>query len=291
MNLSTNASINPIRKFFSNRVNKKNDIFVKVFIGFIFLFIFVGFLNLFQNQIKNAFYLISYPVEKVFWRAGGDTSGFFASLINAKNVEKENESLKTENQSLLIKITALQEQERQNGAINEMLANDPKKEFKLVLVGVAGLNSNQDIILINKGSDSGISEGMPVVSQQKVLFGKVLKVYKNFSEVELISNKENVLNVKVQNNDLSAALIYGVVRGNNNLGIYLDLVPVDSNINKDDILVTSALGGDFPKNLLVGKVKEIEKNDLKPFQTIKIEPFFNVKETDNLFVITDYKRK
>ncbi|GEM_PF-212212 len=292
MNISTNAPINPIRKksIFSNGVNKKSNIFIKVLVVFIFLFIFISFLNLFQNQIKNYFYIISSPIEKTFWRAGDSVSVFFASLINAKNTERENEALKLENQSLLIKIIALQEQNRQNVAINEMISNDSQKEFRLVLAEVSGLNNSQDIILINKGLDNGISEGMPVVSQQKVLFGKVLKVYKNFSEVELISNKENVLNVKVQNNDPSAALIYGVVRGNNNLGIYLDLVPVDSNINKDDILVTSALGGDFPKNLLVGKVKEIEKNDLKPFQTIKIEPFFNVKETDNLFVITDYKR-
>ncbi|MEK7080729.1 MAG: rod shape-determining protein MreC, partial [Patescibacteria group bacterium] len=271
-------------------INKKNNVFIKVLIAFIFLFIFVAFLNLFQDQIKNYFYLVSSPIQKVFWRAGDSTSIFFASLINAKKTEEENEALKLENQSLLIKITALQEQERQNAAINEMISNDPQKEFKLVLAGVAGLSSSQDIILINKGSNDGISEGMPVISQQKVLFGKILKTHKNFSEIDLISNKNNVLNVKIQNNDPLAAPVYGVVRGNSNLEIYLDLVPVDSNINKDDVLVTSALEGIFPKDLLVGRVKEIEKNDLKPFQTIKIEPFFNIIEAGNLFVITDYKK-
>lgn len=279
MNFLTNVSI-----------NKKNSIFIKVLIAFIFLFIFVGALNLFQNQIKNYFYLISSPIKKVLWRAGDSASVFLASLINAKNIEKENEALKLENQNLLIKIITLREAERQNWAINEMIANDPQKEFKLVLAEVIGLNISQDIISINKGSDDGIFEGMPVISQQKVLFGKALKVYKNFSEVMLISNKNNVLNVKIQNSDLSADPIYGVVRGNGNLDIYLDLVSVDSKINKDDILVTSALEGIFPKGLLVGRIIETEKNDLKPFQTIRIEPFFNVKEADNLFVITDYKR-
>ena len=106
----------------------------------------------------------------------------------------------------------------------------------------------------------------------------------------MISSKNNVLNVKVQNSDSSVAPIYGVVRGNGSSGIFLDLVPVDSKINKDDVLVTSALEGIFPRDLLVGRVKETEKNDLKPFQTIKVEPFFNVQEADNLFVITDYKK-
>ena len=269
---------------FSNAsINKKNNVFIKVIIAFIFLFILVGFLNLFQNQIKNSFYSFSSPIEKAFWRAGSDTAGFLASLINAKSTEKENESLKVENLSLLVKIATLQETERQNGLISEMIINDPQKEFKLVLAGVAGINSSQDIITINKGSADGIAEGMPVISSQKILFGKILKVYKNFSEVELISNKNYVLNVKIQNSDPAITPIYGVVRGNGNFSIYLDLVPVDSDINGADVLVTSALEGTFPKDLLIGKVKEIEKNDLNPFQTVKIEPFFSVKEAENLF--------
>lgn len=278
MNFSTNASI-----------NKKNNFFIKVFSAFIFLLVCVVFLNVFQNQVKNAFYLVSSPIEKTFWNAGNNSSGFLASLINAKKTEAENENLKLENQNLLIKIAALQAQQKQNEAINEIIACDPQKEFTLVLAGVAGINSIQDIITINKGSDDGIAKGMAVISQQKVLFGKILKVYKNFSDVELISNKNNVLNVKIQNADPSAVPIYGVLRGSSNLEIYLDLVPVDSNINKDDVLVTSALEGTYPRDLLVGKVKEIEKNDLKPFQAVKIEAFFNIKEANNLFVITDYK--
>lgn len=275
---------------FSNAsINKKNNVFVKVLSAFIFLFICVVLLNLFQNQVKNTFYLISSPIENFFWNAGNDSSGFLASLINAKKTETENENLKIENQNLLVKIAVLQDQQNQNEAINEIIACDPQKEFTLVLAGVAGINSSQDIITINKGADDGIANGMAVISQQKVLFGKISKVYKNFSEVELISNKNNVLNVKIQNADPLAVPIYGVLRGNSNLEIYLDLVPVDSNIIKDDVLVTSALEGTFPKDLLVGKVVEIEKNDLKPFQTIKIDPFFNVKEANNLFVITDYK--
>lgn len=271
-------------------INKKSNVFIKVFLAFIFLFVFVGLLNIFKNPIKNSFYILSSPVDKVFWRAGSSTSVFFTSLINARSIGEENENLKSENQDLLIKIAALQEAERQRGAVNEMIANDPQNEFKFILAEVSGLNSSQDIASINKGSADGIFEDMPVISRQKVLFGRVSKVFKNFSEVELISNKNNVLNVKIQNSDPLAAPIYGVVRGSGNLGIYLDMVPVDSKINKDDVLVTSALEGIFPKDLLVGKINETGKNDLKPFQTIKIEPFFNVQGADNLFVITDYKR-
>ncbi len=265
-------------------INKKNNIFLKILVLIVCLFIFVSLLNIFQNPIKNVLHVVSAPVEKYFWEAGGRSSVFFASLINAGNIVKENENLKIENQSLLVKIALLQAIEKENQALKAIAGASQLGEYKLVMAGVTGLNSAEDIISMNKGSASGILEGMPVISEQKVVFGKVLKVYKNFSEVMLISNKNNVLNVKI--ND-----ILGVTRGNGNLEIYLDLVPVDSNINQGDVLVTSSLEEIFPKDLLVGRVQETNKNDLKPFQTIKIEPFFNIKEAENLFVVTNYKKK
>lgn len=265
-------------------INKKNNIFLKILSSIVFLFIFVAILNLFQDPIKNFLHVVSAPVEKYFWKAGNGSSVFFTSLINVGNIAKENENLKIENQSLLIEIASLQAIEKENESLKAMAAGNESCGYKLVMAGITGLNAAEDIISINKGSADGILEGMPVISGQKVVFGKVLKVYRNFSEVMLISNKNNVLNVKV--ND-----VYGVTRGNGNLGIYLDLVPTDSNINQGDFLATSSLEGTFPKDLLVGKVAEINKNDLKPFQTIKIEPFFNIKGAENLFVIIDYKQK
>jgi len=272
-------------------INKKDNIFLKIIGGLVFLFIFIAVLNVFQNPIKNFLHIVSSPVEKYFWDAGDNASVFFASFINARNIAKENENLKLENQGLLVEITSLQSLEKENEALKTITAIGRDQEFKYVMAGVTGLNTAEDIISINKGSADGILAGMPVISEKKVVFGRVLKVFKNFSEVMLISNKSNVLNVKIPGSDEAEVPVYGVTRGNGNLGIYLDLIPIDSNINAGDVLVTSSLEGTFPKDLLIGKVQETDKNDLKPFQTIKIEPFFNMKEAENLFVITDYKTR
>ena len=261
------------------------------------LSVFIAVLNIFQVPIKNCLNIVSMPVEKVFWKGGESTSVFFSSLFNSGSLATENENLKNENQSLLTKITDLQAIKKQLADARTMASAEPfqGRDFTYVMAGVMGLNASEDVITLDKGYDDGLSAGMPVVSGQKVVFGKISKVYKNFSEVLLISNKSNVLNVKIQNiisesTADSPADIFGVTRGSGNLGIYLDLVPIDSNINKGDIIVTSALEGVFPKDLLVGKVAETNKNDLKPFQTIKIDPFFDIKGAENLFIITDYKR-
>lgn len=267
----------------------------KILVSVVLLIVLIGILNIFQAQIKNSFYSLSEPVEKSFWKAAGSASVFFASILKAGNLAKENEGLKTENQKLLAEIISLQDNERKNQALAEISALNLQKDFNMVQADVVGLESEQDIILIDKGLDSAISENMPVINQQKVLFGKIYRVYKNFSEVMLISNKNCILDAKIKQEDPEGTptkpAISGIVKGRGGLDVYLDLVPAESAIKEGDVLLTSALDGVFPKDLLVGKITKKDENDQKPFQQAEVEPFFNIKNTENLFVITSYNRK
>ncbi len=272
-------------------INKRRNALQKILISLVLLVVLIGILNIFQAEIRNCFYFLSYPIEKTLWKAAGSASVFFASILNAENLAEENEGLKTENQKLLAEIMSLQDSQRKNQALAEILASNQQKDFNMVQAGVVGLESEQDIILIDKGLDSKISENMPVINQQKVLFGKIHRVYKNFSEVMLISNKNCALDVKIKQDDITNPAISGIVKGRGGLDVYLDLVPFENAIKEGDILLTSALDGVFPKDLLVGKITRKNENDQKPFQQAEVEPFFTLKNTENLFVITNYNRK
>lgn len=261
----------------------------KILIGIVLLLVFIGVLNLFQKQFKNFFYSVSEPLQKTFWRIGSNSSSFLGSFLEFGNLDKINEELNTKNQELLKEIIILQQQKTENQALREIIGNNQDKEFKLILTDVIGIDSKQDFILINKGAEDGILENMSVINAQKVLFGKISKVYKNFSKVMLVSNRNSVLDIKIQKDDTLSASIYGAIRGEGNLTSVLDLVQLDSEIKNNDILITSSLEGTFPRGLLVGEITEVSKNDLKPFQTAKIELFFDLKQADKLFIISDYR--
>jgi len=274
-------------------IYRKDNGLTKIVIeGVVFLFL-IFVLNLFISPIKNAFYTVSAPIQKTFWVAGESSSSFFTSLLKAGVLTKENENLKTENQRLLSQVAFLHSIEQGNQAQSEISTTCQNNGLKFVMAGVIGLDGS-DILSINKGSADGISEGMPVINQQNVLFGKVFKVYKNFSKVMLVSNKGSIINVKVQQNSLvGSALaeeVNGVIKGKGGLTAYLDLIPIISEINLQDVLVTSSIEKSFPKDLLVAKITQKEKNDQKPFQQAQVSLFFDVKATDNLFVITNYKQ-
>ncbi|OGZ64582.1 MAG: rod shape-determining protein MreC [Candidatus Staskawiczbacteria bacterium RIFCSPLOWO2_01_FULL_40_39] len=270
---------------------KQNFLLLKTIIVIIVFLTLAGSFHLFEDQIKNYSYRATSPIAKVFWRAGDSLSMLSKSFAGGRWITEENNNLKEENQKLLSEISSLKEKLQENQAIGEFLQNTQNDHFETLLASVVGVDYANDVILIDKGSDDGIEENMPVISSQKVIYGKVLKVYKNFSNVMMVSNKNSVLDVKIQDGDVTKPPIYGAIKGNGNLSFYLDLVSLDAQIKEGDTLVSSALEGIFPKDLLVGKVLSINKDDLKPFQTARVQPFFDIKNIDSLFVITDYKKE
>jgi rod shape-determining protein MreC len=286
-------------------LNKKRVGFIKFFSGLILISIFLFILNLSSPQIKNYFFIVSNPAESKFWVAGQTVAKTFDSVLKSGSLLEENYKLKNENHRLLSQIIFLQAEREANQAQTEILNKNIENNFDLVLVDVMGIDIHNEIT-INKGSDDGILENMPVINQQNILFGKVSKVYKNFSKVTLISDKNSVVNVKVkQDQNIIANIdqeqilseeipeklyeIYGVIKGKENLQAYLDLVKINDELNQGDVLVTSSLENTFPKDLLVGKVSNVKKNDQSPHQQAEIDLFFDIK-TDNLFVIKNYKR-
>jgi len=242
--------------------------------------------NFFRSGIKNIFYFISSPFQKVIWKTGKGFSDFGNTIIEIKNLKKENEEIKLRNQRLLAENSSLKELKEENEDLRKALEISLEKDFELALAEIIGKDISQDFILINKGTEDGIQKGLPVITEQKVLFGKIDESYKNFSKVMLISNKNSVLDVKVQNSDENNdQKVYGTVKGKGNLSVFLDLIPSGVEIREGDILITSALEGNFPKGLLVGEIREKKKNDIKPFQTAEVEPFFNITQTERLFII------
>ncbi|MDD2696791.1 MAG: rod shape-determining protein MreC [Candidatus Pacebacteria bacterium] len=254
----------------------------------VFLILLIGVfvvLNLsgFTKNIKNFFYSVSSPIQKTLWQAGKNTSDFFSGIIEIKTLKKELDSLYTKNQELLGEIVVLKELKKENETLKEALDIELQKDFQLKIAQLIGKDISQDSILLDKGQKDGILKGMPVVTSQKMLLGRIGEVYDNFSEVILISNKQSSFDAKISEKE-----IFGVVRGKGNQELYLDLIPKEKEVSKEDLVITAALGGIFPQGLLVGKIKDVRKTDIEPFQTAEIEPEFNLKNLDYLFIITDF---
>ena len=262
-------------RFFS----KRDKILVLIISGIILILS----LNFFQKTAKGFFYTISAPIQQILWGAGNSVSGFFETVVGSKNLKTENDQLKLEIQTLLAEGSSLKELKKENEVLREALQIGLQKDFQLVFVTVIGKDIGQESILINQGAGDGLALGMPVITQQKVLVGRISEVFEDFSRVTLVSNKQSAFDAKVSGADTT-----GVARGQGDSKIKFDLVPQDKILKVDDLVVSSSLGGVYPEGLLVGTVNNISRNDVSPFYQAEISPLFDIQDSSAVFVILNF---
>jgi rod shape-determining protein MreC len=251
----------------------------------VLIIIFFVFLNLgsISPRVKNLFYLVSEPAQKWLWQKGAHLSNFFETISEIKSLKKELDQEKLKNKTLMSENLALSELKKENETLREALGIGLKKDFKLIFSQVIAKDVSSDSIRIDKGFKDGVKNGLPVITQQKILIGKISQVSENFSDVMLISNKESSFDAKILDTET-----YGIIKGKGNFELDFDLVPKEKEMRKGDFLVTSALGGVFPPGLLIGEIKEVKNSDVELFQKAEIKPAFDIKELEFLFVITEW---
>lgn len=255
----------------------------RIFPIIILVILVIFFLNLYQKEVRNFFYRISEPIQRFFWQTGNRVSTFFEAVFEIKDLKNKNEQLKLRIQELLAQIVLLKELEKENEILREALNIGLEKELELSLAQVIGKDISGDFILINKGIKDRISEGSPVISHQKILLGRISEVYRDYSRVKLISNKESSFDGKIVEKE-----ILGAVKGKGNLKLFFDLVLPEPEITEGDLVETSALGGTFPKGILVGEIGEIKKSDVRPFYQAEILPLFDLGKLGMVFIILNF---
>ncbi len=223
----------------------KNKIYFFIFIILIiFSFVF------FSNNIKNTFYYAFPPFQNLSWNIGRRFSYLKETVLNSQQLIIENNKLKNRNRDLILENIYLNNLKEENNKLREALGVNLQKEFDLNLVKIFGKDFNQDKVLINKGEKEGIKKGHLLIDEKRVVFGIVDRVYKNFSEISLISQEGKGFNIEVKDKEISA-----VIRGMGNLNLLMDFIPSDSELEGGDILITSSVGNTFPPGLLIGSGK------------------------------------
>jgi len=138
-------------------------------------------------------------------------------------------------------------------------------------------------VIINRGSDDGLLRGMPVVSQQG-LIGRISAVTSGASRVQLITDPDSAINVRIEPSG-AEAILSGSITGD----VSLDLVPQDTIINSGDLVLTSGLGGNYPPNILIGQVASVRQRQFELFQTASVQPVVDFSKLEIALVITNFK--
>jgi len=171
------------------------------------------------------------------------------------------------------KLLSYQESFPQKTLIAKVIANDPRAEFKS--------------IVIDKGSSDGIFPLMPVVGPQG-LVGKVGEVSSSSSRVILITDPNSTVDVLVQRSR-ARGIMSGTARRTELRPSYyltrLEYLRRISDVHNGDIVVTSGFDRIFPSGLPVGSVSDISKSKYGVFLNAYVVPFENMAELQEVMVV------
>lgn len=218
------------------------------------------------------------PIQQNVWAAGAKVCGFAGPLANFGAVVAENERLKNQFAELMAAKSRLNLLEEENNTLRQSLNLELHRDFDLKIAQIVGKDAIRDVLIINKGSKDMVEAGMPVLTGQRGLAGKISRVYDNFSEVTLVTSKDFSFDIKIGEQKIDA-----LAKGKGGFKVTADLVPKDKEIKTGDPVYTSAMGGIFPDGLWVGSLAAVDKNDVETFQSAEISPAFDSK-CQTLFV-------
>ena len=255
----------------------KNNFFILFFLIFL-LFYFL------REGIQNLFFSIFSPLQSFLWQRAQIVFPLFEGLLNIKEIVKENEKLRKENERLATENFNLKEKERENEFLRKALnVSLEKNYYQLHIVKPIAKNFLEDTIVINGGKNQGLKEGMVLITNEKVLVGKISKVLENFSFVQLISDKNFIVDVQLKDSE-----IFGLGKGEGNLKIKVVFLPPEAKIQEGDYFFTSSLSKNFPAGLIFGRVKKVEHMEEKEEKNVWLELPFKLSQLSFLFVVKSW---
>ena len=137
-----------------------------------------------------------------------------------------------------------------------------------------------DTVTIDKGSLDGLAVNMPVANAAGVI-GQIIEVGPNSATVRLVTDEQSGVSAMIQ--DTRAQ---GMVQGQADGTLRMLYVSVDSDVQEGDIIITSGLGGVFPKGLPLGTVASVTKSSNDVYYTIIVNPASRTENNEEVLVIT-----
>lgn len=191
------------------------------------------------------------------------------TLATRQQLELENRALR---QELLLKnsdILLLGQFKQENARLRELLGSPLRQdEYKMVTqVMSTGSDPYSDQVVIDKGSDNGVYEGQPVISDKGVV-GQVVAVAKMTSRVLLICDASHALPIQVLRNDIRVIAAGSGCTDD----LQLEHLPGNTDIRVGDVLVTSGLGGRFPEGYPVAVVSSVKVDNQRAYTVIQARP-------------------
>lgn len=268
----------------------KNKVFIVGFVTIILLFV-IG-VSLFSNdKLEWVSDYVSIPISPV--------QAFFTKLSNSINNSisffKDIKQMKEQNEKLKIRVEELEKENRElygyKEKIKELKEALALKErfsnYEIIGANVIAKDPGNwfDTFKIDVGARDGVRNDYPVVSASKALIGRVDSAGAATSKVISIIDEDTSVSGWISKPEGGHVIVRGDLKLKDRGLCKMEYIPLEVNVEIDDVIETSGLGGIYPKGLIIGKVVEIRKTSSDLSRYAIIQPAVNFKKLEEVYVL------
>jgi rod shape-determining protein MreC len=239
------------------------------------------------QPIENVAQTVLGPIERAVSGVFNGIGDLFGVVRDVRELRDRNSQLEKQVQDLLTENARLKGLQGENDALRALLnftQENPTYQYQTAAVIGRDPSPYLHFITINAGSHEGLQPGMPVVTAGSTLIGRIDQVSLRTAKVQLLNDASSAVNVRLQTSGVT-----GLATGQSDGSLLMQYIPLNTTLAENDIALTSGLGGDLPRGLVVGQVTSIDKRDVDLFQSAHLNPAADYDRLDVVLVITNFE--
>ncbi|PIS10498.1 MAG: rod shape-determining protein MreC [Bdellovibrio sp. CG10_big_fil_rev_8_21_14_0_10_47_8] len=243
-------------------------------------------INMQQNPLSQGWYdrpfgLIAAFTQSLFFSFSDGVRGTTTMYLNLINIKKDNFELKNQNQSLLTRLEAMNELQRENDRLNLLLDFKAHTKMELIAARVMSkdLVSDHNTLLLNKGTHHGLKAGQAVITVGGVV-GYIFKPGTMTSQVLLITDRYSVVDGMI-----ARSRARGIVEGKNSTSCSLRYVEKSEDVVPGDLVISSGLDNIFPKGFPVAIVESVENKSYSVSLKVDLKPVVDPDKVEEVFIV------
>jgi rod shape-determining protein MreC len=261
------------------KIKKNNPVVIFLVVaGLLIFFHGIGWLRPLEDVLLSAVQ----PLSGRLYSWGSSLSSSYRDNQDKTNLQKQITELQNQVATLTVANSQCQETASENKKLQATLHFLKTNNFTGLVADVIAkesvIDSSGDLI-INRGTQDGVRAGLGVVSEDGVIIGKVIDVKDTTAVVCLTTSSNCQLAAAIQNQTKTQ----GLTDGDLGLTIKMNYIPQLEKITGGDMVITSGLGGDIPRGLLIGRVTQVYSASNEVWQEATIEP---LTDAANLTVVS-----
>ena len=239
------------------------------------------------SPLEEATSAVFGPVQRALRQGAEPIADLVRNVDDFDRIDDENRALRNRVEQLETEIARLEEEQialQNREALTALRQANPNETFITADLVTRDLTGLRQIIGIDRGSDDGVEEGMPVLASGGSLVGVVMVTRPNSSFVRLIIDPDSSIRVLHQRTRTE-----GVVNGDTlgNLSVEFVAQPID--VQPGHIFVSSGFGGLLPKGIPIGRVTSAEGSAQDIFKRIRLRPIAPLDQLESVLVQVTFR--